>query len=124
MKKLLWASALMTLFVAAPSHAGTQYEYGVCASYSDGSGYCGGTFLGFRNYSDPTTYAGFHTSSSGTNAFLSNWNGSAHTCLASSAVVGLWPQLQTARGYFYVHWNASGICDSVAFTNGSSYANF
>ena len=124
---LLTAAFALVGLVPAVADAGAQYTMASCSKNADFSGSCSGNFLGFRNNSDYDARAYFYVNSNGTMGFSARLNGISYSCSVNSAypaMVDIFPQLMTARGYFYLTWDSAGNCTYTMFYNGSQYANY
>jgi hypothetical protein len=128
-------AAIPVLLDSAPSGAGVQSsDYAYCQKYSDGSGQCGGTMLGFRNNSDPGAYAVFFTGNPGgtyvSDQFWASLNGQSYSCVVpqsgatSAAMTAIWPSLETTVGYWSVSWDAHGNCGMAYVYNDSADSRF
>ena len=134
--KFLISSMLLTLVVGAlllaprASHAGLDYgplpQTAYCYRYSDGSGWCYGTFAGFRADSDPGTYAQVNTSTWGNGRYFSaRFGGSYFSC----AVNPYWGQdlknqiekLPMFKGQWFVQWDYNYYCNDISLSQQSYY---
>jgi hypothetical protein len=110
--------------------AGQVYEAATCSQNASG-GTCEGTFLGFRNHSDPNARAWFRTCvgpgfmcGPATHTFGASLNGVLYGCTPSTTTAALWEEAMTHRGYFRISWNSSNTCTLLELQNGSPYSNF
>jgi hypothetical protein len=123
---ILAVIAILTALSAAPGRAlaGQTYQYATCGKWSDGSGYCFGNFLGFRNSSDPSDFIYFTKSSDGFRSMYARIYGQSFSCVPSSSLYGIWDQVLLHQGYFFIEWNNAGSCDYLSLSNGSQFASF
>ena len=130
MMKLAPVLSLAVLGVSSVALAGSQVETASCYAYADGSGRCSGNLLGFRNDSNTSTYARFSEYDYGNKYFYAAYtvpgstSASTYTCTPNTAVAAAWEDAQSLSAYFLITWDANGVCDYLAITNGSQYANF
>lgn len=130
LKSLTPVVALATLGLASVASAGLQSKSAQCYQNTDGSGYCYGNMLGFREDATTTSYASFREDEDGTRSFYARFTvsgatvPSTYTCIPDATVSSIWSQALSARGYFYVSWNTSGTCTYLRLSNGSLYSNF
>lgn len=124
-KKLSWCAALALLAVVpSQAQAGYKAESSLgCYKRADGSGYCFGSFLGYRNHSDPNAYMVLTEGSGGYRFFQAQLNGSYYSCTPDSATGAFWSDAVSAK-YVDVEWNSSGVCNYVLVSSGSLYGNY
>jgi hypothetical protein len=130
MKKLAPVVSLAALGMATAAGAGSKYEGAYCFQNADGSGYCYGNFLGWRNSPQSTAYARFYETQAGSRNFYARYtvsgatSPSTYTCIPDATVSAMWGEALAHKGRFYVYWNTSGTCYSLYLYNGSNYSNF
>lgn len=117
------------LLLARPnaSEAGYTYESAYCTTNSDGSGYCQGTFLGFRNAPGAYDYAQFQNNTTPgyvPKIFYASYLGKLYACIPDGDIAAIWPMAMATRGYFNLVWDASGTCHNLWLNNGSYTQNF
>jgi len=116
--------ALASLFLASDAGAGAQYgDYEYCST-----GFCEGTFGGFRNSSNAGDFVNFwyFTNSAGANepGFLASYAGSYFSCevvSGSTTLFTAWPTVMAPTTFFYITWNSSGQCTTLETFNASYY---
>lgn len=123
-KKLSLCAALAML-TAVPTEAQAGYKaessYG-CHKNSDGSGFCYGSFIAFRNSPDPQAYMGV-AETGGYKWFQAQLNGAYYTCTPDAATGAFWGDAISAK-YVEMDWNAAGICNYTIVKSYSSYGNY
>jgi hypothetical protein len=128
MKRLFLYSLTAFGLLLAPlrADAGIQDEWTYCTKNKDGSGYCAGTFRGYRNHPDPNTSVHFAYSSNGGSGVQVNYDGQAHVCMTQpgSAVDKMWPMSISHSGNFQLSWDAAGTCTWLYLGNGSADRSF
>ena len=121
---LLVVTALMNAFPDA-ARAGATFEYAFCTSLPDGSGYCEGNFLGFRNDPDPSVYISFVKHPNGKRQMEAYYNHEKYGCYAEGAkVVAMFDEMMTQRDAFSIQWDASGACTQIGIFHGSKYSEY
>lgn len=131
MKRLMLLLTVSVVGLASTkSYAGWQFTPGAyCTKLSDGSGYCNGSMIGFRNATDPSAYAYFglsYSSGSLSGSFSAYLNGVYYSCTAAPAMyqplstsigngltavpLPIWQQALTPQATFMIQWNSSGGC--------------
>jgi hypothetical protein len=109
--------AAITL-TARSGHAGLTYDSAYCATYSDGSGYCSGSFAGFRA-ADASSYAEFYsgvTSATSGDAFYATYHSGNFSCVFPGSGVydkELARAYSSPTAYFFVGWAANGLCNEL-----------
>jgi hypothetical protein len=124
----LFVCALCSL-LPGKSHAGLGYPPPApfCVTYSGGTGWCQGTFAGFRADPDPNTYAGVTTSTWGNSLyFFANYHGTYAGCLVPwgpgwESLQGQITRLPLHRGPFTVYFDQNGYCTNIAIYEFSYY---
>lgn len=130
LKQIAAVMALGAVSMGSSALAGFTGQSALCATNADGSGYCAGSFLGFRNHPNPQVFASFTDSHSGYREFAAQYAPDAVTpaqrygCMPSSALQSFWPEAMKHDGYFYISWDAQGTCNSLHLAHGSQYANY
>ncbi|QSQ25974.1 hypothetical protein JY651_14050 [Pyxidicoccus parkwayensis] len=130
LKSLTPVVALATLGLSSVASAGLTYQGATCYQNTDGSGYCYGSMLGFREDATTTSYASFREDEDGTRSFYARYTvagstaASSYSCIPDATVSSLWNVALSTRGYFYVAWNTAGTCTYLRVSNGSNYTNF
>lgn len=129
--KTMWlglGALALSSAVAGSAYAGMKLEYGDCIKNKDGSGYCYGTFRGWRNALDANQSVHFGGSYlAGDKGVQFNWHGQALVCMvpAGSPLESWWPStILNATGSFAVNWNAQGQCTHVYLGNSSAYREY
>ncbi|MFP2906457.1 hypothetical protein ACLESD_15615 [Pyxidicoccus sp. 3LFB2] len=117
MKNLSLALSAVLALSATSALAGESYDAALCVKNADGSGYCYGTYRGFRNHWSPKTYVEFLFMSNSPPAFYVNYQQTSTspvidvTCTARTAAMqAMWPLLISNEQYFSVVWNSTGEC--------------
>lgn len=129
-KKMIPVLSVAVLGGASLAYAGSTYESAYCYKSSDGSGYCYGNFLGFRNHAGGSTQAYFYKTDNGSKSFYgavtntSTGTTTSGSCTPDAATGALWSKAISHNGYFYVSWNTSGTCTYVYLRNSSQDTNF
>jgi hypothetical protein len=129
-KKLAVVLSLGMVGVGSSALAGYTHQNASCVKNADGSGYCFGNFLGFREHAISSTYAWFSMTETGSKTFVAHFTPSGapsfvtYTCVPDATVAAMWPQAMAHRGHFRVDWNTSGTCTELSLTNGSQYSNY
>jgi hypothetical protein len=129
-KTLAPVVSLAALGMSSLALAGSTSQSNYCYQYADGSGYCSGNFLGWRNSSTAGEYAYFYENDSGSRSFYARYQVSGATslstysCIPDASVAAMWGEALSHKGQFSVYWNASGSCYSLYLYNGSQYSNF
>ena len=129
LKALTPVVSLLALVAAPAALAGYKTESAYCyKSTTDGSGYCYGNLLGFRNHAGASTYAYFTQYYSGSKYFYaavtSGTTTTSYSCTPNAATGAQWPKALNHHGYFTIYWDSTGACYSLYLNNGSQYANF
>ncbi|MCY1020084.1 hypothetical protein [Pyxidicoccus sp. MSG2] len=130
LKSLTPVVALATLGLASVASAGLESQSATCYQNTDGSGYCYGNMIGFREDATTTSYASFREDEDGTRSFYARYTvagstaASTYTCIPDATVSSIWNLALSSRGYFYVTWNTAGTCTYLRMSNGSNYSNF
>lgn len=121
MKKSNIAVLSFGLLVAlvAPASAGqSSSPPAYCVRNSDGSGYCTGTFRGFRNATG-SSYAQFTAYPTTLLSFYGRYGTTSVSCYRSvssstdeigSGMIQRWPMGAPADTYFEIDWDSSGKC--------------
>jgi hypothetical protein len=128
MKKLAPGLAAVIALCAASAHAGANYETAYCTKSSDGSGYCYGTMLGFRNHWYAGTQVTFEEASDYSPVFRVTYQHTTTTplievsCIPNAATKVLWPRATLHTGYFAISWNAAGECTRLTLSTSSRFA--
>jgi hypothetical protein len=129
-KQWMTVMAMGVMGVASSASAGSTFQYAYCAANADGSGYCSGNFLGFRNHAGSGTQVYFNHTDWNTKSFRVDYQASSTAavqtfmCTPSSAVAALWSSAMSHSGYFNIEWDAAGICTRLQLYHGSQYSNF
>ena len=129
-RKMIPVLSMAVLGGAGVAFAGSTTESSYCYKNTDGSGYCYGTLLGFRNNASSSTYARFYKNTSATRSFYAIYTpagataAQGYSCTPDATVSTLWDKAIRARGYFNIQWNSSGSCTYLYLANGSQYTNF
>lgn len=130
LKQLAAVVACGVVGVGSSALAGYTGQSAFCTAYSDGSGFCYGSFLGFRNHPNSLVFASFTDSESGYREFSARYAPDStsaaqfYGCMPGDAVKPLWSAAIQHRGYFYISWGANGLCNRLHLANGSQYSNF
>lgn len=130
MKKLAPVVSLAVLGVASVASAGSTSDSAHCFQNVDGSGYCYGNFLGWRNSSQTGAYAYFYENDAGSRTFYARYmvsgatSYSTYTCSPDASVSAIWGEALANKGRFYINWDVNGVCYSLSIYNGSLYSNF
>lgn len=114
---------------SSDGQAGYSSSTEYCTKQSNGSGYCEGTYGGFRNGGGSSDYFFFNTQASGTSpayqyfgAELGNTWYSCTVTSSNSSVAAAWPQsVDPTAFFFYIAWDANGNCNSIEINRGSPY---
>lgn len=116
------AMTLAALAVPGRSEAGdTSYVSPDCVKYSDGSGYCRGSMLGFRNSPYTDAWAVFETNlTNNWTYFFAKYNGQYFACYPDAATSARFASAMAANGYFYVRWDTTSTCTTLYVFNESS----
>jgi hypothetical protein len=129
-KQMVPMLSVAVLGAGSLAQAGSTSESAYCYKSTDGSGYCYGNFLGFRNHAGSGTKAYFYKRVDGTrnfNAAITNPSTGLTTnysCIPDTATSALWSRALAHSGYFYVSWDATGTCTYLSLYNGSQYSTF
>ncbi len=126
MVSLLTLTGLGTTTVAS---AGLREDIVNCIKNPDGSGYCYGNLLAFRNHASPSTYAEFRedTRSKGFHAAftLSSTEPIRYVfCTPNAVVEALWNKAMSHDGFFHIVWDSTGTCNYLELHHGSRWSNF
>ena len=123
-KKLSLCAALaMLAAVPTQAQAGYKAESSLgCYKRGDGSGYCYGSFIGFRNNADANAYM-VVSEMSGYKWFQAQLNGAYYSCTPDATTAAFWGDAVSAK-YIDVEWSASGVCNSMIVSSGSLYGNY
>jgi hypothetical protein len=130
MKKLAPVVSLAALGLASVASAGYTFESAACFQNADGSGYCNGTFRGWRNHAQSTAYAYFYENQSGSRGFYARYTvpgattPSNYSCSPDASVAAMWGDALANEGRFHINWDAAGICYNLSVYNGSAYSSF
>jgi hypothetical protein len=130
MKTLAPVLSLAVFGMAPLALAGSTSQSNHCFQNADGSGYCYGNFLGWRNSSTAGEYSYFYENDSGSRSFYARYmvsgatSLSTYSCIPDASVSAMWGEALAHKGYFSVSWNSSGACYSLSLYNGSQYANY
>jgi hypothetical protein len=118
------ACAATVGLVTSDVRAGLQQGgYENCYLNADSSGQCLGTFVGFRDSSNPNDYVyiGTDLSPSPTGTFNAKFQGVAYSCFVSNSSP-LWPYWHAsvaATDWFSVHWDSTGHCTELYMSTAS-----
>ncbi len=125
-KRLLALVAALTLAgMTGAAHAGQVGDSAYCSKNADGSGYCYGTFAGFRNTSNYNDFAEFYSpplgNSTASFSFYASFNGVWCSCTASASTTPAWllTTALTAHSYFSISWDSNAACTLTNFINAS-----
>jgi hypothetical protein len=124
-RKIATVLASIVLFgwlgLATRAEAGAQFQSAGCVKNWDGSGYCHGSFNGFRYSSSAWAYAVFSVNSYYDGIFSANDGLRSGWCSVprDSALFPFFLQAATTRSYFYVSWDASARCVNLQVDNSS-----
>jgi hypothetical protein len=127
MKKFRIDLAAVLVLAAGTATAGGVWHYAGCYTNPDGSGYCYGSFQGFRDQSYAKSYAEFQEVSDGSRSFGAVYqnpysgNITSAWCIPDASVAALWPEAMNHNGYFHINFTAGGVCNRLTLTNGSAY---
>jgi hypothetical protein len=130
MKTLVPVMTFAVLGVASVASAGLVSDSGACFQNTDGSGYCYGNFLGWRNHAQSTAYAYFYENDAGSRGFYARYTvagataPSTYSCVPDASVSAMWGDALANKGRFYINWDANGTCYSLSVYGGSLYANY
>lgn len=123
--------ALAVLGFALPAAAGQpQNSYFYCYKNSDGSGGCYGSLPGARASSDSYAYAefmdySFNNSGVRSRYFYGYQFGVSYSCQlpgsASPALLQIWDEVMTGRGYFDIAWDGTGTCTTLEAIQSSTW---
>jgi hypothetical protein len=123
--------ALATLSVTRESDAGpVDAPYASCVTFSDGSGSCSGTFLGFRNSPNYDWVSfGVVVDPNGSHPYFSanydaNGRYAGFYCAADPSMLGAWTVPIASRGHFSIDWDAHAKCTYAFFDNGSKVQTY
>jgi hypothetical protein len=135
MKALGFRSVLFAAFTAislvigaGPAHAGsTSSRPAYCTFNADQSGYCSGSLNAFRNSPDASAYLvlqSYVDSSGAISRYVSaTWNGTYKFIpiggTAMNALFDIAATTVNPNANFYIHWNTSGVGDSIQVFNDS-----
>ena len=124
----IWLAFGLLALLALPrnqAHAGQQFEYADCQQLADGSGFCEGNFLGFRNLPDASSYIRFTLQPNGMRTLEALYNHRFYSCVVKdSLVTASFDMLMLHRDAFHVDWNPDGVCTAIALYHGSAYSNY
>lgn len=122
----LGAVALLSSAVAGSAYAGYKTESAYCKKLKDGSGYCYGTFRGFRNNVDAGASAHFERDAYNNGYFSAFLGGGVYQCAAPAGWIGqdLFNRALTASGWFSVNWDATGQCTNIGLGQDSAFREF
>jgi hypothetical protein len=121
------------LLLSSRSDAGRfDPRYSFCSADANGqNGLCMGSFLGFRNDSDPDGMVEFSIDNFQRLSFVAKTNKKTYTCYTPTwgqgsdpQMVALWPVAMSARGFFEIEWDKNGNCNMLILANGSDQANY
>lgn len=120
----LGIATLITL-VAPNAHAGqSNSDFAACNANGDGSGYCYGTFAGFRNASDSSALAEFISGSHYSNEFAAYLNSQWYVCSFpqnSAFDQQLIYAFASPTEEFSISWDKGGNCTSLYVYRGSEF---
>jgi hypothetical protein len=116
-----------SMLVASDVRAGTvNAPYAGCYKASDGSGYCYGSLLGFRDtaiYSEYATFESDYFAGGPAQSFSAYLNGNYYSCFAprpGNAGAFEWPAGAASR-LFSIFWNSAGQCTVLYTYDDSNY---
>jgi len=112
---------------SGPAVAGWQWESASCHTYQDGSGWCAGTFLGFRHAADSADFVEFTRDVYGEKYMEAHLQGTWYWCNVdgtNSSFVEIWDLVMQHRGYFSIYWDSNARCTYLSLINGSDVSNF
>lgn len=120
---------LLIVGLATPASAGqASGAPASCYKYSDGSGYCSGTFRGFRN-AVGSSYAQFLAYPTTLLAFYGRYGTTSYSCyrgVSSGDDIGVhmverWPMAAAPDTYFEIDWDSGGTCNYFVTGTRSDY---
>jgi hypothetical protein len=130
MKTLAPVVSLAVVGMAPLALAGSTSDSIFCFKATDGSGFCSGNFLGWRNSATSTEYVYFSENDSGTRSFYARYvvagstSPTTFTCTPDTSVTAMWREALAHKGYFSVSWDELGNCFNLVLSNGSQYSHF